>query len=69
MFKIEGNEDGIKDFKMIERHFFKGKCLKTFEFDFGFCIPSSTNTCEHIYDMPKLTLEESELAGIAYKRC
>ena len=29
---------------MIERHFFRGRHLKTFDFNFGFCIPDSKNT-------------------------
>lgn len=28
--------------------------LKTFDFAFGFCIPNSLNTCEHIYEFPLL---------------
>lgn len=44
----------VKDFRMIERHFFHDKPLKTFDFEFGFCIPNSKNTCEHIYDFPQL---------------
>eukprot|EP00094_Tigriopus_californicus_P008177 TCALIF_07873-PA protein Name:"Similar to Unc119b Protein unc-119 homolog B (Mus musculus)" AED:0.09 eAED:0.09 QI:0/0/0/0.5/1/1/2/0/190 len=44
----------VKDFRMIERHFFHEKPLKTFDFEFGFCIPNSKNTCEHIYDFPQL---------------
>lgn len=47
----------IKNFRMIERHFFRDTLLKTFDFDFGFCIPDSTNTCEHIYDFPLLSPE------------
>ncbi|XP_038054758.1 protein unc-119 homolog B-like isoform X1 [Patiria miniata] len=48
----------VKNFRMIERHYFKDRCLKTFDFNFGFCIPNSKNTCEHIYEFPKLTPEE-----------
>eukprot|EP00095_Tigriopus_kingsejongensis_P003053 snap_masked-scaffold101_size371023-processed-gene-0.10 protein:Tk03053 transcript:snap_masked-scaffold101_size371023-processed-gene-0.10-mRNA-1 annotation:"hypothetical protein BRAFLDRAFT_89535" len=44
----------VKDFRMIERHFFHEKPLKTFDFNFGFCIPNSKNTCEHIYDFPQM---------------
>lgn len=44
----------VKNFRMIERHFFRDRHLKTFDFDFGFCIPSSRNTCEHIYEFPSL---------------
>ena len=45
----------VEKFRMIERHYFKDKVLKTFDFDFGFCIPNSTNTCEQIYELPQLT--------------
>lgn len=49
---------------MIERHYFRERLLKTFDFDFGFCIPSSRNTCEHIYEFPQLSEEEKEEAGM-----
>lgn len=48
----------VKNFRMIERHFFRGRHLKTFDFNFGFCIPDSKNTCEHIYEFPELNAEE-----------
>ena len=57
-FKVEDRE--IKNFQMIERHYFKGKCIKSFEFKFGFCIPNTTNTLEMIYDLPKLTKAEKQ---------
>lgn len=44
----------VNKFRMIERHFFREKLLKTFDFEFGFCIPNSKNTCEHIYEFPTL---------------
>lgn len=44
----------VNRFRMIERHFFRDKLLKTFDFEFGFCIPYSKNTCEHIYEFPSL---------------
>lgn len=44
----------VNKFRMIERHFFREKLLKTFDFEFGFCIPNSENTCEHIYEFPPL---------------
>ncbi len=37
---------------MIERHFFKNKLVRTYDFEFGFCIPNSTNSWEAIYDVP-----------------
>jgi hypothetical protein len=51
-----GNKD-VKNFRMIERHFFKDRLLKTFDFNFGYCIPDSRNSCEHIYEFPTLPTE------------
>lgn len=47
----------VNNFRMIERHFFRDRLLKTFDFQFGFCIPNSKNTCEHIYEFPTLPAE------------
>ncbi|XP_056130193.1 LOW QUALITY PROTEIN: protein unc-119 homolog B-like [Lampris incognitus] len=44
----------LNNFRMIERHYFRDHLLKSFDFDFGFCIPNSRNTCEHIYEFPQL---------------
>ena len=49
----------IDKFRMIERHYFKERLLKSFDFEFGFCIPSSRNTCEHIYEFPQLSEQMS----------
>lgn len=48
---------------MIERHYFRDHLLKSFDFDFGFCIPNSRNTCEHIYEIPQLS---DSLGGAHY---
>ncbi|PAA85688.1 hypothetical protein BOX15_Mlig026355g1 [Macrostomum lignano] len=48
----------ITKFRMIERHYFRDRLLKSFDFDFGFVIPHSKNTVEHIYEFPSLTQEE-----------
>ncbi|XP_007936418.1 protein unc-119 homolog B [Orycteropus afer afer] len=48
-------EKPVSNFRMIERHYFRERLLKNFDFDFGFCIPSSRNTCEHIYEFPQLS--------------
>ncbi|XP_061595691.1 protein unc-119 homolog B isoform X2 [Cololabis saira] len=45
----------IENFRMIERHYFRENLLKSFDFEFGFCMPSSKNTCEHIYEFPPLS--------------
>ena len=39
---------------MIEKHFFKGKCVKTYDFKTGFCIPHTVNSWETIYLLPEL---------------
>lgn len=53
----------VNKFRMIERHFFREKMLKSFDFEFGFCIPNSKNTCEHIYNFPVLAPELGKLAS------
>jgi len=44
----------VENFRMIERHYFNEQLLKSFDFTFGFCMPNSKNTCEHIYEFPKI---------------
>ncbi|KAL4647167.1 hypothetical protein GN956_G8479 [Arapaima gigas] len=56
-------EKPINNFRMIERHYFRDQLLKSFDFEFGFCIPSSKNTCEHIYEFPPLSEEISKQHG------
>lgn len=51
---------------MIERHFFRDKLLKTFDFKFGYCIPNSKNTCEHIYEFPTLSEKQSNLTHYCF---
>jgi len=58
-FKI--GEKPLKNFRMIERHYFRDQHLKTFDFDFGFCIPNSVNTCEHIYEFPSIDKKMMDL--------
>jgi hypothetical protein len=48
----------VPNFRMIERHYFRDRLVKSFDFSFGFCIPNSTNSWEAIYDLPQLTPEE-----------
>ncbi len=50
----------VPNLLMIERHYFKGKVIKSYEFKFGFCMPNSTNSLEVIYDLPELSDEEKE---------
>ena len=50
----------IQNMQMIEKHYFKGKVIREFDFKFGFIIPNSTNSWELIYDFPDLSEEEKE---------
>ncbi|CAK9092768.1 Protein unc-119 homolog A [Durusdinium trenchii] len=47
----------VEDFRMIERHYFRDQLVKSWDFTFGFCIPSSTNTWEAVYAVPMLDEE------------
>eukprot|EP01038_Epipyxis_sp_PR26KG_P013752 gene13752-18444_t len=51
-----GNQP-LNGFRMIERHYFKDKLVKSFDFSFGFCIPGSTNTWDAVYNLPPLSNE------------
>ena len=49
----------IRNFRMIERHYFQNKLLKSFDFNFPFVVPNSkNNTAEHIYEFPSLKEDE-----------
>ena len=43
---------------MVERHYFRGRVIRDYSFEFGFVIPNSTNAWEYIYDLPDFTQEE-----------
>jgi len=47
----------VKNLLMIEKHFFKEKLIKAFEFKFDFCMPNSVNEWETLYEIPELDLE------------
>ncbi|CAD7929183.1 unnamed protein product [Amoebophrya sp. A25] len=44
----------VRNFRMIERHFFRDECIKSYDFTFPFCMPNSVNTWEIIYSMPEV---------------
>ncbi|XP_012681007.1 protein unc-119 homolog A [Clupea harengus] len=50
----------VNKFRLIERHYFRDLLLKSFDFEIGYCIPDTRNTCEHIYSLPEL---EPEMVG------
>mmetsp|Transcript_488 Transcript_488/g.680 ORF Transcript_488/g.680 Transcript_488/m.680 type:complete len:155 (+) Transcript_488:477-941(+) len=39
---------------MIERHYFRNKLIKSYDFTFPFCIPGSTNNWDVVYSVPPL---------------
>ena len=45
----------INKLEMVERHYFRGKVIRSYDFKFGFVIPGSTNSWEFIYDLPELS--------------
>ena len=51
-------EKPIQNMQMVERHYFRGKCIRAYDFKFGFVIPNSTNSWEFIYDLPELSEDE-----------
>ena len=51
VFRVGTQE--VNNFRMIERHYFKNKLIRSYDFEFGFCIPNSTNSWEAIYPIPE----------------
>lgn len=51
-FKVGRNK--VRQFRMIERHYFKKRLIKSFDFTFPFCIPESTNTWYSEYELPPM---------------
>mmetsp|Transcript_26642 Transcript_26642/g.47934 ORF Transcript_26642/g.47934 Transcript_26642/m.47934 type:complete len:189 (+) Transcript_26642:993-1559(+) len=43
-----------RNFRMIERHYFGDRLLKSFDFTLNFCMPNSKNSWEVIYEVPEL---------------
>lgn len=54
-FKV--GEEPVKNFRMVERIFFRNQLVKSYDFGFGFCFPGSINTWDAIYDIPPLKEE------------
>ena len=55
VFSVGSQE--VDEFRLIERHYFRDKLVKSYDFNFGFCIPNSVNTWEAIYSVPLLEEE------------
>ena len=54
-------DEPLPNFRMIERHYFRDELIKSYDFDFGFCIPGSTNSWEAVYETPLLPDEIIDL--------
>mmetsp|Transcript_27778 Transcript_27778/g.71912 ORF Transcript_27778/g.71912 Transcript_27778/m.71912 type:complete len:186 (+) Transcript_27778:88-645(+) len=50
----------VTNFRMIERHYFRNRLLRSYDFTLPFCIPQSMNTWEVIYSMPELSPEDQQ---------
>ena len=55
-FKIGPVE--LKNLRVIERHFFFKKLIKSYDMEFGYCMPDSVNTWETMITLPQLSEEE-----------
>jgi len=66
VFSVGAQE--VPSFRMIERHYFRDKLLKSFDFTLGFCMPNSRNAWEVIYTLPELDPElEKEMIDAPYE--
>ena len=54
-FKVGAKE--VNNLRMIERHYFRNKLIKSYDFKFGFCIPESVNGWDASYKVPALEPE------------
>lgn len=57
LLKFSVGPKPVKDFVLIERHYFRNRLVKSFEFKFDFCMPNSINEWETLYEIPELDPE------------
>ena len=51
---------GLKNLTVIEKHYFKDKLLKTYNFSSPFCMANSTNSVEFVYELPTIDEETKQ---------
>eukprot|EP00360_Condylostoma_magnum_P000690 CAMPEP_0168315936 /NCGR_PEP_ID=MMETSP0210-20121227/13348_1 /TAXON_ID=40633 /ORGANISM="Condylostoma magnum, Strain COL2" /LENGTH=147 /DNA_ID=CAMNT_0008292809 /DNA_START=15 /DNA_END=458 /DNA_ORIENTATION=+ len=51
-FRVGNSE--VRNLRMVERHYFRDRLLKNFDFNLDFCIPNSVNSWEILYEVPEL---------------
>eukprot|EP01006_Ploeotia_vitrea_P003827 TRINITY_DN113315_c0_g1_i1.p2 TRINITY_DN113315_c0_g1~~TRINITY_DN113315_c0_g1_i1.p2 ORF type:complete len:265 (-),score=109.44 TRINITY_DN113315_c0_g1_i1:21-764(-) len=56
--KFTVGDKPVSRFRMIERHYFEGRLLQSYDFEMPFCIPNTTNEWEVIYDLPELSEDD-----------
>lgn len=47
-------QKALTNFRIIERHYFMSRLIKSYDFTFDFCIPGSVNSWETLYEIPPL---------------
>lgn len=52
--KFKVGRKKVRQFRMIERHYFRNRLIKSFDFTFPFCVPGSTNTWYSEYELPPM---------------
>jgi len=52
--KFKVGRKKVRNFRMIERHYFRNRLIKSFDFTFPFCVPGSTNTWYSEYELPPM---------------
>ena len=55
---MKNGDKPVPGIHLVEKHFFKGNLIKTYDFQFGFMIPGTENQWETIYDLPQFTEEQ-----------
>lgn len=52
-FKV-ADDQHVRDFMIIERHYFREHLIENYEFSFPMCLKGTTNTWEKIYNFPHI---------------
>lgn len=60
LLRFSIGDTDFKNFIMIEKHYFRNKLIKTFEFKFDYCIANSVNEWETMYVLPMLDDDEKQ---------
>lgn len=55
-FKV--GERAVPGLRMIERFYFRGRLVRSFDFSFPFCVPDAENEWESVYELPELSADE-----------